>query len=352
MRGKSRGSLHLVAFSALLALLSSGAAEGNDFSQMDALAAANKINKSGSDQSMQASTTSAMTALMKLANADTTGAISKGYQAFGQYRNSGDLDGLRLKNSITALKMDSIGNYLAQNGKDSIFMAPVSDYSTTYARLDPAFLRSGEAGKVADDFEKQSGMPRETFLKQMTQASDSNIKVSDPQLVDKVLTRFEGFVSQIPNADFRNKVQAQIDRVPQTMRTGLISQAVQKFTVMFAGASVSPKASDLALAPKDAKAAGAASAVAPIASAAAAAKSAVAGGAKPSEDRGLASAVAATYLQERKEFRNIDDDKFGADAVGGALQTALDEQNEDTIFKQVSRKYRSLSPSLVAQQAI
>ncbi|MGZ3652638.1 MAG: hypothetical protein ACXVB9_09070 [Bdellovibrionota bacterium] len=333
-------------------MLFSGAAAGYDFSQMDALAAAQRINKSGSDQSMQASTTSAMTALMKLANADTTGAISKGYQAFGQYRNSGDLDGLRLKNSITALKMDSIGNYLAQNGKDSIFMAPISDYSTTYARLDPAFLRQGEAGKVADEFEKQSGMPREVFLKQMTQASDSNIKVSDPQLVDKVLTRFEGFVSQIPNTDFRNKVQAQIDRVPQTVRTGLISKAVQQFTVMFAGASVSPKTSTIALAPKDAKATGAASTGAAAATAEATAKSAVAGGLKPSEDRSLASAVAGSYLQERKEFRNISDDQFGADAVGGVLQTALDEQTEDTIFKQVSRKYRSLSPSLLAQQAL
>jgi hypothetical protein len=335
---------------ALAALLAAGPAFAGDKSQIDLLADALRVNKIGSDQSMQDSTTNAMTALMKLAKADRTGAISKGYQAFGQYRNSGDLDGMRLKTSINALKLDTMGNYISTTGKNSIFMAPISEYSTSYARLDPAFLHKGEAGKVADEFESQTGMKRETFLKKMASASDSTISASDPKMVDKVLSRFESFVSEIPNEAFRDKVQKQIAAVPQTVRTGLISQALQKASQFLAGTA--PVQSDLSVMPKDTGKASSGSTLAavPIADS----KAPIAAPTAKGEDRNPATAM-TTMLGERSEFRNIDHDKFGSDAVGGALQTALDEQGgEDTIFKQVSRKYRGLSPSLLqkVQQAM
>jgi hypothetical protein len=337
---------------ALAAVLAAGfacPAMAGDKTQLDLLADSQKVNKSGSDQSMQDSTTNAMTALMKLAGADRPGAISKGYQAFGQYRNSGDMDGLRLKTSITALKMDTMGNYLATTGKNSVFMAPISEYSTSYARLDPAFLHKGEAGKVADQFESQTGMKRETFLKKMATASDSTISASDPQMVDKVLSRFESFVSEIPNDAFRDKLKKQIDAVPQTVRTGLISQALQKASQFFAGAA--PAKSEIAVMPKDS---GPASSAASDSASASDAKNTSQFGAvtgSKGDDRNPATAM-TNMLSERSEFRNIEHDKFGADAVGGALQTALDEQGgEDSIFKQVSRKYRSLSPSLLRKVA-
>lgn len=337
----SRLNSRIAIAAAMAALLACTRASADDFNQIDALAASQLVNKNGSDQGMQESTTNAMTALMKLAAADRTGAMSKGYQAFGQYRNSGDLDSMRLKNSITALKMDSIGSYLSSSGKNSIFTAPVSEYSTTYARLDPAFLRKGEAGKVADEFEKQTGMKRESFLKKMAQASESDIKSSDPQLVDKVLSRFEGFLTEIPNQDFRNRVQKQIDSVPQTVRTGLISQAVQKFSQLLAGSAVAPTRSDIAVMDKNSK---------PAASASATDTKKHGDTTAKADDRNPASMTTMT-LAERREFRNIDEDKFGTDAVGGALQTALDEQGgDDTIFKQISRKYRSLSPSLLQKE--
>jgi hypothetical protein len=343
----------LFLFSCVFALQADAGATvpSSGFSQLDAIAAAQMANKTGSDQSLQSSTTNAMTALMELANQNRTAAISKGYQAFGQYRNSGDLDGLRLRNAISALKMDSIGNYINSN-KSSIFMAPISDFDTTYGRLDPKFLRQGDAGKVADQFEKSSGMSRETFLKKMTAASESDLKVTDPQLVDKVLGRFESFVKDIPNAEFRDKIQAQIDSVPQTVRSGLIGQAVQKATQLLAGATGAPSASDIAAAAKDKGRALASVDAAASTNRDAKAKSdsIVATAEKPKAADNINALANTTTMAPLKEFTHIDNDKFGADAVGNVLQTAVDEQGgDDTIFKQISRKYRSLTASLKQQ---
>jgi hypothetical protein len=294
---------------------------------------------------MQQCTTNAMKALMDLSNGNTSSAIHNGYSAYGQYQNSGQMDNMRLTNAISALHMDSITSYLSSNGgSSSPLMAPVSSYSTDFGRLDSSFLRQGEAGQVADQFEKATGMSRDAFLKAMAQASESTISASDPQLVDKVLSRFENFLQDIPNQDFRNKVQATIDSVPSTVRTGVLSKAIQKGVQLLAG-SDSGK-SDIAVADKNK--AGQASA---SPAAAAADGNGTTKAAEPGEDRTLASLSPA--LVGRAEYRGIDYEKLGNDAVGSSLQTALDEQGgDDTIFKQISRKYRSLTATLFKPQSI
>lgn len=332
-----------------------------DYSQIQAIEDAQKVNKTGSDDSLQASTTSAMKALMELANQNRASAIKNGYDAFGKYRNSGDLDSLRLKNSLSALKMDSIGGYLSSlssSNKKSIFMAPVSDFDTSYGRLDPKFLQQGEAGKVAEQFEKATGMKRETFLKKMAAASESSISTSDPHLVDKVLGRFESFVKEIPNAEFREKVEKEIASVPQTARTGIISQGVQKFTQLFANgdgtggpvktdvtAAQSDQAMRLLASVADAKTEAATPPAAETAETVAAALSS-----GQTDQQAAMSGIASTSpaLVGRAEYRGIDFEKFGGDAVGNTLQMAVDQQkSDDTIFKQISRKYKALTAALV-----
>jgi len=57
-----------------------------------------------------------------------------------------------------------------------------------------------------------------------------------------------------------------------------------------------------------------------------------------------AAAASSSDLTGRPEMRGIEFDQIGNDGgIGNVLQSAMHEQGEDTIFKQVSRKYRSLS---------
>ena len=323
---KQENLLALLFFCTLVPVCAATDAAGADISQWEAMAAAHKLNKTGSDDSLQASTTSAMRALMELSKQNIGTAISHGYKAYGQYRNSDELDDLRVKNAISALKMDSIGSYLQKDGKDSVFLAPMSDFDTSYKRLNPTFLREGRAGQIAEEFEKTTGMKRETFLKYMAKASESDITADDPQLVDKVLSRFEGFLKEIPNEDFRKKVEIELARIPQSVRSGLISKAVVKFTSMIAGgAEKETRKSDPAQIPSSTD----------IAS-----SSQKKGADAAASESSVASAIV------RVEFRGLANETFDDDAIGSALQAALEGQREDTIFKQISRKYRSLAPEL------
>ncbi len=47
------------------------------------------------------------------------------------------------------------------------------------------------------------------------------------------------------------------------------------------------------------------------------------------------------------EFRGLGRENFSGDPLGSVMQTALDEQAELTIFKQVSKRYRAVTPLLV-----
>ena len=89
MRNTLLASLLLCGNLALSALeVHAATVSQENFNQLDAIATAQTVNKSGSDQSLQNSTTNAMRALMDLADNNRSGAISNGYKAFGQYRNS------------------------------------------------------------------------------------------------------------------------------------------------------------------------------------------------------------------------------------------------------------------------
>ena len=79
--------------------------------------------------------------------------------------------------------------------------------------------------REAAEFERQTGMKREEFLKQMAEISEQKIKRSDPMMIDKALARFEGFLKKIPNAEFRKNAEKSVAMVPNTMRRGMVGQA-------------------------------------------------------------------------------------------------------------------------------
>ncbi len=322
-----------------------------DMSQEEALLAAAAVQKTGSDASLQNSTTNAMKGLMDLAAQKRTSAIQHGYKAYGQYRNSEELDLARMKSKIraneiytTAMKENKAGIAGAKYVPDS-----VENYKTTFARLDPKFLREGEAGKVAAEFEKQTGMKREKFLKIMAKASESTISPSDPKMVDKVISRFEGFLREIPNDDFRKNVQKTIDQVPSTMRHGMIAKGVQKIAEIMAKLPADKtELQAKAVAPAETERKPAALAVTGVETSGAATAPTPTSGSE--SDQAALIAVAATsskMIPAKSEFQGIDKESYSkGDMIGSVMQTALEEQREDTIFKQVSRRYRAMMPKL------
>lgn len=290
-------------------------------------------NRQGSDKSLENSATYAMTALMNLASSNVPGAIKNGTTAYGKYRNSETMDKIGDQSFNAAASLSSVGG--------SEVSAPRKT-DTTFRRLDPKFLRTGEAAKVAEEFEKKSGMSRDQFLQVLADVSEQKIPRNDPQLVDKVLSRYESFAAKIPNAEFRNNLQKAAKAVPSTMRNGLIAQAVSKFS-NFVADLTGPSSDVSAATPPAPETAAAAGTDTPGASQAASE-------AFTGESRAPASGAGAenpltlgTLSAPVAEGKSTG----AAAALTGIVQAAIETQGQDlTIFQIVSRKYRALTPTL------
>jgi|GEM_PF-1816990 len=204
-----------------------GAAAAATLNQHDLQEISRQVNDKGSDESLKNSTVFAMQALMDLSQTKLPSAMKNGYQAYGKFRNSENLDRMKDINALNANSLASIGS--------GTLTLPTKT-NTTFRRLDASFLRQGEAGKVADLFEKQSGMKREVFLTQMAETSEFKIRRSDPQMIDKAFGQLEKFIDKIPNKEFRKNVEKNINIVPETMRRGMVAQAVTKLAGFFADA--------------------------------------------------------------------------------------------------------------------
>jgi hypothetical protein len=303
------------------ALSNSAGAAGTPIDQTNAQAVAEDLNRKGSDQSMQSSTTSAMKALMHFANGEMPSAVNNGMTAYGKYRNSENLDSLGDQNVVNAASMASAG---------STGITKVVKTNTSFRRLDPNFLRTGEAGKIADEFEQKSGMKREQFLKELSDVSEKKISRSDPLLMDKALSRLETFASHIPNAEFRGKIEKGINRVPATVRNGLIGKAIAKFAgFMAGGADTSAAPATTAKADGSGKAQGT-EGKPEITEAAPSTASPTEAGIAPAENPSSAS-----------------NGSHPSDMFGSVIRDAIHTQAEElSIFEQVTRKIRTLSPEL------
>ncbi len=302
-------------------------------SQADAQALAHQLNDAGSDESLKNSATYAMQALLDLGNSRLPSAMNNGYQAYGKYRNAENLDMLKDQNTANA-------NSLASVGSAPVIQAPVKT-NTSFRRLDPSFLKEGQYAKVAAEFERQTGMSRADFLKEMSNASEKKISRFDPMMVDKALSRFEGFLQKIPSAEFRKKAEANVAKVPQTMRKGIVAQAVSKLATFFADTGSSAKVPPLAAPALPAPTAPSlASNAAPAAPATEPITAEVSNERKP-------AALGATAVP-------VEITGTGSPSFGNVVEAALETQGQDsqipggeaTIFQQVTKRYRALTPSI------
>lgn len=331
---------------ALLALPAHASSVPETLTQAEAQALAAKANAAGADQSLQTSTTRAMQALIQFSDSDITGAVKSAVRAYGSFKTGEDFDRMRKRNILTKAGLGSSGT-LTVTEEDGAFLAS----RTSYRRLNPEFLGQGEAAKIAEEFEKKTGIKRKDFLEQLANASEAKLYVNDPKLFEKVQADFNAFVDKIPNAEFKAKVKGAVDLIPDLTKNQLLATAVQKAVQL--AAKTMPSQSDLALVEKTQIAVGAptpaperavASASAPVSASSVVAAAEPAASSEAKEEDEFAPRTDLSSDQMARTFGRETGDPFLAGVVRAAMGEAKDD---DTIFRIVSRKYRALTPRLV-----
>jgi len=327
----------------------------NDVTQENAQNRAARINNRGSDDSMEAATTSGMNAVMNLAALNIGGAVHWGYKGYGQYTNSEKLDDLEIRTLKLQGKMTTVGQGLVKGGggggtRQLTGRGPSGvTGNTSFSRLDSGFLYKGQAAEVASEFERQSGMKRDEFLAHLSDATDSDISWEDPDLMQQLEARYQRFKSRVPNEKFRKGLETAETLVPPTARQELLGKFSKFYFDAWKDSPTSTpnvaQASSIDLSTPKSESTNSAR---PTASAAAPVSSAI-NSANPSTDgmnRTLASADEPSYKVERKMARMF---------IGLGSQNSQDTLNEylanadlaeETIFLKVSKRYRLLTPSL------
>ncbi|MGE3263021.1 MAG: hypothetical protein AB7K68_14665 [Bacteriovoracia bacterium] len=317
-------------------------------SQADAQHTASTTNRRGSDDDQDEAYRNAMKAFMNLAALNIPGAISKGYEAYGNYINSEKLDDLeaktkRLKGLMTSADTAGLlsgvtgAKGLAANDKDSGVSGKKN--VTTLSRLDPSFMYKGETAAVAEEFEKRSGMKREEFFKHLAAATDAQYTYDDPELYSKLEQRFQAFKASIPNKDFRDGLERAENLVPVAIRQKMLGEAMAFYKDSWKNTGSQVAAAPTAPSTEPAAPNVVASAPNPPAVAEA-----------PKTERAPASTAPekqGSYPDKMGFYIGLKDNP---DALKDFMQADNLMADNETIFKTVSARYRKLTPGLVAKK--
>ncbi|MGZ3712832.1 MAG: hypothetical protein ACXVBE_13800 [Bdellovibrionota bacterium] len=201
-------NLALWRFFAVFLLLAAPGPAFADTTQASSQGTAADTNHKGSDNDIDEATSNGMQALMNLSALNIPGAFSKGYEAYGNYINSTKLDDLEAKTKKLKGTMVSVGQGPV-TGTSNASTPNVADADSGVSgtmfskKLNLTSLQSGKAAVLATEFEKRSGMSREELVQHFNGAVDAQLNYRDPDLLNKLETRFHAFRDRIPNKDFR-----------------------------------------------------------------------------------------------------------------------------------------------------
>ena len=303
-------------------------------SQADAYREAGAVHLNGADESLRDSTGKAMRALVALGDRDLVGAVSQAYKAYGAFRGAENLDVARKREILARASMASAGTSNLSEEEVHFLQS-----STSYRRLDPTFLEKGEYAKVAEEFEKKTGMNRADFLSMLTNFSEKKILTGDPKLFEKVEREFDSALDTIPNAAFREEARGASSQVSKSQQQGLLAKAVsalsQAASSMLAGNSkvppvTMPPVKDRAPAGKPSGESKEAKAEPPVAA----------------NEEKADEWTDATLSLMKDPIVNAADDKGGS-KFDGAISAAIEgSEQEETIFHRVTKRYRLLTPRL------
>lgn len=301
-------------------------ASAAEFTQEGAQKTSEELNNLASDNSLRAASSSAMMALMNLSALNIPGAFSNGYRAYGQYINSEKLDNMEAKAISNKGGMASIGSGVAAQAQNS-----GAARATSFSRLDPSYLYKGESAAVAEEFEKRSGMRREEFLRQLGDATDSDLTWGDPDLMQKLDGRFQKFTNAIPNKDFKKGLETAASMMPAAARSEALSKLASFYSDSWNGLSPAPVV------------AGAPETAAPAETAAVAQPS------QTQEDTRAPASVAEETISAASRAGQFLGINQSPDALKDLLGSA-DGQETDSLFRKVSNRYRLLTPQLVGKR--
>jgi hypothetical protein len=328
-------------------------------------------NAVGSDDSIDEATNNAMKAFMNLAALNIPGAISKGYQAYGNYLNSEKMDDLEARSKANRGSMTSIVNNIMSAGQSKGASGGEGNQSgvsgKVYSQMDTGFLYKGETAETAAEFEKKTGMKREDFFKHMAAGLDSHPTWDDPNLVQKLEAHFNNFKNAVPNKEFRDGLQAAQDSIPNFARNKIMGEIAGFYADATKGWN---KATDKTmLAQSNVSAAGPADNRAPASADGAAAATPAGGGAVagtgasqapalPAAAEKIAASVASGKSMSAPS-RDVDGVFIGlrtGDSAGAikdflSSPTSLASEQE-TLFKTVSKRYRLLTPALLGKASV
>lgn len=170
--------------------------------QAGAQAEAQAVYEKAADESLRASAVQGMRAFTQFGKGSWAGAWKSGVEAFRAYDRAGKLDDAR---NAAAKKAWSLGD------KKQPAPPPVK---TTFSRLDPGFLKQGEAAAAAAELEKVTGIRPTRFLGRLAKASDDPVEWSDPRLGAKLLARVEDASSELREGKFKAMFRGALKAFP------------------------------------------------------------------------------------------------------------------------------------------
>lgn len=329
-------------------------------------------NAKGSDDSIDEATRNAMKAFMNLAALNIPGAISKGYQAYGNYLNSEKMDDLEARSKVNRNIMSSVGTGMGPGGKasgilgDKEVTSDVTGARKVYSQMDTGFLYKGETGEVAAEFEKKSGMKREDFFKHMAAGLDSRPTWDDPQLMQKLEGHFNNFKNAVPNKEFRDGLETAQNTIPNFARNKIMGEIAefyaeaQKGWNKFRGGPETMVADSGAGAPADAgREIAALGSPVPVSAEAASAVSAPGGAAGSGDPQVSAAVLAAANAKGVRKVARPDDGMFigirgdSKDALKDILSgPPVVSGEQESLFKTISKRYRILTPALLGKASV
>lgn len=211
----------------LLAITGALPAFAEPVNQTNAQELAKKINDTGSDDSIKGSMSNGMRALTNLYDLNIPGAIRNGVKAYGQYKNSEELDKLKEKNEALESKMASGAKVTTAKAQ--------KPYVSPFARLPKNFLYEGEAGKLAEQIETLSGISRAELYKTAVSIHTNAKSVSDPQFVPWAMKAFADFANSVPNEEFRESLLKAHGLAERLLENGTASAVIAKYQNMDEG---------------------------------------------------------------------------------------------------------------------
>ncbi len=342
---------------------------GKEINQTDAQGYGSNNYYNGSHDSEDEGYRNGMRAMSRLASLDIGGAIHYGYKGYGNYINSENMDDLDAMTNNRRGKMGSAGLTSVSggggNGSGAVangdYVNPTgperegarlpdgysgkstnSESSITkrrWSERDKGFLYRGETGEVAAEFEKKTGMSRETFANHVASIVDARLSFDDPDLMNKLERRFLAFKAEKMNSDFKSKLEKVHSMFSFAKKTEMLQEAADFFNQHRSKGGQGGEM--LANSPTPAE----------EGKTPATGENGSVDRAPASAEEGAAIALAPQSADPNKAEVSRDQMKLylGLDGSKGDELKDILNGSEDTIFKLVHKRYRKLTPGLLGR---